>query len=1347
MFQVRQNFKHSYLYASVSPDNIKSVQTSFSSRDLATEKCDFCYRKIKSQEDIRDSRTDRQLQADVLEWLKEIYSSQASSRLWGEKIQRLAQKLAKPGGEERLRQKIQKYLKRVPSQFSECDEEQREFREKLPDSIIKKLKKMYLKSEKRKNYQSPVRIFRIEVPKYEGNIGINMNDLKYSVGNWLKDIPIKKKDFLGRVIRKEDVLDSILNHIEPFVLNRQNFDKDFKCTLKSIILEILNEIPIKIDGRDKTSYMNILAMSLMTDLLRTNSTEYDYFAMLQHEQRYNLKGSNSDNDLEKDKEIKDFVMHEVSNIMNKLNVSISTKRLLLLEEELKDTLMEAKERIDDDNIDSDIKENIFLIYLNLGGLSSYQANYFTDIMLKHFKENLCGFKNQEKDIVEQTSLPGPPHGEKVVVFHNSSEMKPARETNHVKNDFGKSTLHIYKKNIIKHIEDWLANLNMEVPFHKDSRDRAIKDLAEDITDWYKYFMLNPNTKGPKENELNSLKYLIYKWMSKVAGVNSIEAIEHADGLMERIGVVKEDNILMKPQEIQVDKPHSKDDLINFNIGKMPYQLMVTICNWKRKLPNIYKDIKKDDKLTNDLAYNLEQQLKNSKDIDAVVNEEVHKWSQKAFKGKLCRLEVEELKATLKTALSYKYKTLDPKEEKTFIRKYEDIIDEWIDKVSKDTRGETLHFHNKYQHIHNLAINIYKILNENLHGKDSSKHLENISLEWVKKLPICFCPSNENHQKEHVRKLVKSLLRYEKSEVELEPQMNKTANQHTNVANNFKSKQIDIATSNVAVYGVSCCKTKDGAMNTTDTSIQEVNEDDIQRNHDLYLRQLVEQIDEWLKTLEVPQMHDKGFRDIVVNDLAGDIIDRHKYLELNPSSRGTDEHELEQLKYQIFKWINKLVGEDQQETVGRAPELMKRIRGIPVPLLVKPSDMERLRSISSNNNVKYTDTIRNTSNANENVDVKEMTAASLYNLPTNQDVNQMRSASLKREDSGKETQPNVNNDDNINTSEPYSHSEENNAVPPGMTIDEVIPYFDDIFKERVQEIPLETPNPEQEMLADLARKGIYNGIWKTYIQLKGNPEIENDYSYFEMLFEQQLDDMLDCLPQTEEMQKTRAGWKSKVLFDVMNMLKYVHSLQDSPSFRQKVVEKFDRLLIRRFFQGSSDLFQHDFVVRTADAYILYSKYKEEDPVKALIFRQRLMKRIEELTEAIKSQHNVDFRYINQAQFSQLAMKLLESVPIPQDETLKDEVNEILVGEEIEQWYKELPVYPLQSDTDEILRKRARELLAKKLCEIEKRRDIDDSDVDMDIKHEVSKFLHEKAGILPNEDLNINFMVEELTNRWV
>jgi len=58
-------------------------------------------------------------------------------------------------------------------------------------------------------------------------------------------------------------------------------------------------------------------------------------------------------------------------------------------------------------------------------------------------------------------------------------------------------------------------------------------------------------------------------------------------------------------------------------------------------------------------------------------------------------------------------------------------------------------------------------------------------------------------------------------------------------------------------------------------------------------------------------------------------------QLNPSKKSSDSNELEHLKFQIYKWINKLVGEDNNETLQHAEELWTKIKSLQVPVLLNP----------------------------------------------------------------------------------------------------------------------------------------------------------------------------------------------------------------------------------------------------------------------------------------------------------------------------------------------------------------------------------------------------------------------------
>ncbi|CAH0404270.1 unnamed protein product [Chilo suppressalis] len=1369
--------------------SFKAIQTSFSSLDLVSKKkCSACYRKIKSQENIRAKRD---ISNDLIEWLMDVYSYEVSSKFWNERMKKLARKLAKPEGEAKIRDKIQRYLDQESR--ADYDDERRKFREQLPDNIINQLKKC-LRGGK-KNNSSPIRIYRIEIPTSDESNG-NRNNLKPVIDNWLNRVPIRSRDFLNRSIKREDIVNYLIEKLEPYLSNFQDLEKDDnKANLVNIAKNLLMEIPIR--GNDK--YLDKLAYSLVDSLFATDNLTCNHT-------KFKVSKSNVE---VKPITLQSLMLKQLTYILEKISVYVDSKRLNLLEEELVDILMDITE-FKSDTI-AYIQKNIHYILFHLGGLNEYQAKYFSNKYIIQLENDIHSnkYKNgTEKDNKRSQSS----YSETYSVFHN--QYTPVANVEKQTSIVGQINEDIYnddcdrKSIIMEQVGAWLEETSSGALLfpNKDLQYQVVKNLTEDIIDRFKYLEINPVSSY--DNEVQYLKYQIFKWISKVAMEDNLEIIDRAPDLMKRLEAI---NVLRlgNSDEINIDlilSLHKNDFSRSPVVCKIDCLLRATV-NWLDEVLKIPKDVR--IKLAEKLIYTIQIGILQN-DLDCILNDEIPKWLKTICKEGQEDHNVEKLKETLRSIIIHQNKEFrDFKRERRKLLIYEDVIEDWLDNCLLDIN--LLSARERKELTYKLAVKLSnaQYLTKGKSEQDLINYMKQFVSEWTTKV-LSQINQEANISDQSIVELVHSILdcnlidenglghtidsnlashlsriktddetfqitgnildTTEKYTGEKKPDDFQIYLQELNLYKCNSSDPQNIIdknyknTSNVTVYGFTLpSNSKEKVDHLQDDSIEPITEADVANNHELYFKHIVKEIDEWLNDLQILQVHDKGFREIVVNDLAGDIIDRHKYLELNPSCKGTENNEIDQLRYQIFKWINKLVGEDHQETLDHAPDLMDRIRSVPVPLFTRPDYKNKLhakefinsngqlsdeyKGKSSSSNVRLSNPLEITTEPTVSGNKQNINSISSYGLERSCSVSK-KSHKLAPDKSCNETHGLKISDTSVKFTQCNTLIEELGSLPEGMSLPELYKYYDKIFKDRIDDLPFETHTKDQENLAHLARVGIYNGIWKTFYTLSEEPEIANDYCLFELLFEERIDKMLDCLPQTVEMQRVRTGWKSRLLNDLLLLLKYIHSITDKPNIRDIILNKVDRKMMRSMLVSNSDKAQHCFVAKTVDDYIISTRYKDDDPIRANVYRQQLMKRLEELAENVKLQNKVEFYEINPAQLCQIAFKILGDVPIPNKDELKEKAEEILLGEEIEQWYKELPVKPVVNEYNEYLRKRLREILAKRLHHIEKKIDAlgDPSlELERDLKHEISKYLEKDADLKEVNDLKVNFMVEELSKR--
>ncbi|XP_062528215.1 uncharacterized protein LOC101742877 isoform X3 [Bombyx mori] len=116
------------------------------------------------------------------------------------------------------------------------------------------------------------------------------------------------------------------------------------------------------------------------------------------------------------------------------------------------------------------------------------------------------------------------------------------------------------------------------------------------------------------------------------------------------------------------------------------------------------------------------------------------------------------------------------------------------------------------------------------------------------------------------------------------------------------------------------------------------------NEQKYTKELHDVIDSWVNDLplNLDVTGGQNYKTTLIHDLVGDIVDRNKYLALNKRAKSSDEDDLEHLRYQVFRWLNKLVdARELPNIMAGTDQLISRLRHIAVPLFKQPSGARTL----------------------------------------------------------------------------------------------------------------------------------------------------------------------------------------------------------------------------------------------------------------------------------------------------------------------------------------------------------------------------------------------------------------------
>ncbi|XP_013177397.1 PREDICTED: uncharacterized protein LOC106124917 isoform X2 [Papilio xuthus] len=339
-----------------------------------------------------------------------------------------------------------------------------------------------------------------------------------------------------------------------------------------------------------------------------------------------------------------------------------------------------------------------------------------------------------------------------------------------------------------------------------------------------------------------------------------------------------------------------------------------------------------------------------------------------------------------------------------------------------------------------------------------------------------------------------------------------------------------------------------------------------------------------------------------------------------------------------------------------------------------------------------------------------------------------------------------NTSNDNAKDPNSSIQpnQNNVkdIPENATRQQLHEYCVETFRNYCKELPILATNPD---LTELAREGVLHNILKLFYMLIEDSHVENDYTYFQFTFEDEIDGLLDILPQTEEMKNMRQRWKSKIVMEAVNILKYMHKTKDDTEFKQKLNQVSDRRKLMVEQKLDDEYSQQLSALRMAEKFIATTDYREQNPLKMKVYMQRLMNRSNQIYECVKIKEGKPFLELPIESINEIVFKELQNVPIPNNDIEKQEINLVEINNEIEAWFNELPVVPTEGININ-KRKILKQSLANKINGLDMNLSLDSPGADREMKQEISVFLSDKAvGLEKDQDLNINYMVEDLARR--
>ncbi|XP_053621513.1 uncharacterized protein LOC128681552 isoform X3 [Plodia interpunctella] len=1303
-----------------------------------------------------------------------------------------------PEEEKKIKKRLNKCLNLVSSQLAEIDDNKKKLKEDLTKMLVKKLTKTYLNTEFSR-VVSPVAVFRVEVPSYV--IKDNNDELRTKIDDWLKIIPIKRRNSLGVSIEKQEILECILNKIKPIISNKYQSKESRQHNIKIQILEVLEDLPVVTKRNGKTSSLNRYANMLIEDILNMDCDLKD-------------KSENVNVDI--------FIREEILKFLEKVNLCYS-KEIRDSERYLVNILKQSL--LLDSFENTHIKEDLSAVLQNIGKWPNHQADYFVNTLLRHFNHYIDCYDNDVEDETQHaSSYDSPASNDCYKCYQITTEYEDIDNTLSQSVDIEI----IYKDQLTQVVTDWLVDMDFQIPTNSmlKSENRIVTDLVDGIIS---KSMLFSKTKDPDDGQL--LKFQIFEWFNNEFGDHDV-GFNNITELIDKISDLSVPGHINNLIIYQSSSSKKKSDTANQN-SSLPYEdkLVDEIYTWLHDLPaNMHssQDATLENQLVKDLASNIEKGLEAKGNRSKVIDSEVNDWIKHALVGKPKESVTNKLKKRIKN-VPYERRTVsyDYKSERKFIRQYEDLIDDWLNTIPLEPRKELDFMKIREDSIHDLAKKMFVIKNTGPTDSDKiTKKLENVASDWLKKIPIHPRSDRKAFRDQYAAKLIndiqtktindtkanndESSFGVEKmTDIELntglleaaaldwlkksslyrdsgthnkktlETHMKEFAKEYITTAYAGKNTEAVMMkyvrmlyegtnTDDNFIYN-QCLQLKNYLLSNLDPDLSKsINLDDKETYKNAPYRNgtrksppksieiIRSAILNWSTKLPLkPDYNHEDFMSLV-NQMVRDVAS----LIVHPKHSIADDNE-DEIKQIIFDYVEKFPIKPDIKMDQRCDmmvDLWNVLQGISLYRddnisHTRPENDSMFRNnqqVTSNNEALNDTHSRDYPNINSgtfNSSLKDMSPANPSNVGGNFNIITEGNGRRKSAPAALTNPSSASPTNQRRVSAPSAITSDKIPVQR-MTTEQIYEEFDQVFNRYCQEIPLDISTDEKISMANMARQVFRNGIWKAYFALKSDEEISDNYDYFRYLIEERLRQMLDViLPQSDEMVQFKETFLNKISDDVVNLLKITHKLTDPPMLKNFIRYKLDRRTARQEYQEYQDWTKHLLIQDIINEHLLFINYKETDPVKANIYRKRLSKVINELINYIRNLNATQPQYINEAAMRLYINETLKNMPAIDKEILKDEVDEILLTQEIEQWFKNLPTNFMPNyEHREELKRRWCEVLAHKIHQIERNRiDTEDSHAERELRQEISLFLGNKANLSPDDNLNINLMVEELANR--
>ncbi|XP_045531467.1 uncharacterized protein LOC123718743 [Pieris brassicae] len=282
----------------------------------------------------------------------------------------------------------------------------------------------------------------------------------------------------------------------------------------------------------------------------------------------------------------------------------------------------------------------------------------------------------------------------------------------------------------------------------------------------------------------------------------------------------------------------------------------------------------------------------------------------------------------------------------------------------------------------------------------------------------------------------------------------------------------------------------------------------------------------------------------------------------------------------------------------------------------------------------------------------------------------------------------------------------------------------------RDLPIDGETEDVNIIKDTVATKLYQKLGDI-----NNSSMHNDESYRDALGHE-IDSLIDTLPTNENLLNKKSFLKNKLLQIIMDNKKLLNQKLSGSQYKQRLENKIAMSLSNPVIRTQSEDPEFEIYKDLLATMFILDNFDYSNNNK-LKYEKQIREQIDKYHQSALRRNPMSMA--KEQMFVELYSALFQ-VPVPSDDSVSEEVEEIKTRCEIEIWFNKMPLTETKNASDALQRHKIISMLAKRLHQIEN----SEASPDEKIQKEILKWLR-KLPLLPGKEAYIDQYASELRGK--